>query len=227
MGLRLILKIILNRKHNQVLDSIPSNDLKLVKKCVSGDRGAAEIFVREYSDIIYRSIQHTLIVKHIKFTMSDLEDIHNTVFLQLFEKKRRKLKQYQGKNGCSLKTWLRVVTVRIVLNHIRKKGFDSISRHKKQVDLEALTELKTDEITPLAMMEKSEQSEFLKQKIEMLSARDQVFLKLHFIQELSIFETSEIMGISAQNAYTLKHRAIKKLQDYVGSNREKPVSGKR
>ncbi len=213
------LKILLNSKHNQVPDSKPHNDLKLIKKCVSGNGAAAEAFVRDYSDIVYRSIQHTLLVKHIRFTRSDLEDLHNTVFLQLFDKKGRKLKQYKGKNGCGLKTWIRIVTVRIVLNHVRKKGFDSINRHKKQLDLEALVELKTDEKTLLARMETAEQSEFLLQCIEMLSPRDQLFLKLHFFQELSVIEAATIMGIPAQNCHTIKYRVLKKLQGLVGSKR--------
>jgi hypothetical protein len=97
-------------------------DRQLLTRCLDGDRGASEAFVKKFSGLVYRSAQHTLILKGVAFNKQDLEDLHNTVFLQLFENNLKKLRQYQGKNGCSLSSWIRLVAVRIVLNHFRKKG---------------------------------------------------------------------------------------------------------
>ncbi len=60
-------------------------DRRRLKKCIAGDKKACERFVREFSDLVYRSVRHTLLVKNVFFNQDDLEDLHNTVFLQLFE----------------------------------------------------------------------------------------------------------------------------------------------
>ena len=103
------------------MSSLFHKDRRLLEQCISGDGGAGEAFVRKFSDHVYRAIQYVLTLKHIRFSHHDLEDLHNTVFLKLFEGNCKKLQQYRGKNGCSLANWIKIVTTRIVLNHIRKK----------------------------------------------------------------------------------------------------------
>jgi len=192
-----------------------NEDRRLLSKCFSGDRKASETLVRRFSDLVYRSVQHTLIAKHVPFNRHDLEDLHNAVFLGLFEKKCKKLRQYQGRNGCSLASWIRMIAVRTALDHLRKKGVDSLVWQKKRIPLEELPELKAEEVEIWANMEKAEQERLLQIGMQRLPPRDRLFIKLHFDQELSIAEIAETMQLSMANAYTIKHRAIHKLKSYV------------
>ncbi len=193
------------------------DDRQLLEKCISGDRQASGLFVQRFSDLVYKSVQYTFFSKHIQFKQDDLDDIHNTVFVQLFENKCKKLRQYEGRNGCSIATWVRTVTVRIVLNHIRKKGFDSMDGRKKLIPLEDLPELREKTGEPWALMEKSEQERLVRDGIENLPARDKLLITLHFNQGLPLSEVAETMGLSVKNAYTVKHRAVQKLKSYVES----------
>jgi RNA polymerase sigma factor (sigma-70 family) len=190
-------------------------DRKLLSRCLSGDRKASEILVRQFSDLVYRSVQYTLMIKHAPFNRQDLEDLHNTIFLQLFEQGCKKLRQYQGRNGCSVASWIRLVAVRIVLNHLRKKGLDAMVWQKKRIPLEELPELKGDEMGALASMENAERGRLLQDGIQRLPPRDHLFMKLHFDHGLSMEEVAEAMKLSIQNAYTVKHRAIQRLKSYV------------
>jgi len=113
-------------------------DRRLLSKIISGDGKASEDFVRRFSNLVYRAIRYTLVTKHIIFSTQDLEDLHNTVFLNFFEQGCKKLRQYEGKNGCSLGTWIRIVAVRIVLNHLRKKGVDALTWEKKRTALDEI-----------------------------------------------------------------------------------------
>jgi RNA polymerase sigma factor (sigma-70 family) len=54
--------------------------------------------------------------------------------------------------------------------------------------------------------------------VEKLPPRDRLFLRLHFEQGLLIAEVAEAMGLSVDHAYTIKHRAIKRLKSIVASN---------
>jgi len=199
------------KEHNPSLEE----DQRLVSGCCSGDRKASETFVRQFSDLVYKSVQHTLITRQVHFNREDLEDLHNTVFLQLFEKGRKKLKQYEGRNGCSLASWIRIVAVRIVLNHLRKKGLDALVSQKRRVSLGDLPELKGEGMEPGTIIEKEEKEQLLQDGIRNLSPRDRLFMRLHLEMGLSLEEVAEAMEITIENAYSVKHRAIQRLKSYI------------
>lgn len=192
-------------------------DRRLLSKCITGDRNASEILVRRFSNLVYHSVRQTLVGKDISFSPQDLEDLHNTIFLQLFEQGCRKLRQYRGKNGCSLASWIRVVAVRVVLNHIRKKGLDAIGWQKKRTPLEDLSELTGEEMDPLALMQNMERDRLVENGIQSLPPRDRLFIRLHFDQGIPIEDVAATMQITVPNAYTVKHRAVRKLKSYVSS----------
>ena len=190
---------------------------RLLSKCLSGDSKASERLVRQFSNMVYRSVQYTLLAKNVSFNRHDLEDLHNTVFLRLFEQGCKKLRQYQGKNGCSLASWIRMITVRTVIDHLRKKGVDAIVWQKKRIPFEDLPELRADEDKFWDQIDKAERKRVLKDGMQRLPPRDRLFLKLHFEQGLSVAEVAETMKLTLNNAYTVKHRAIKRLKSNVAS----------
>ncbi|MFC1799194.1 RNA polymerase sigma factor, partial [Thermodesulfobacteriota bacterium] len=120
------------------------DDREILGCLLSGDRAAAELFVQRFSNLIYHSIQHVFKIRHLAYDPAVLEDLHNTVFLLLFENDCRKLRQYQGRNGCSLATWIRLIAVRSMLNYFRKKGFDAVSGRNNRMSLEDIPELCSD-----------------------------------------------------------------------------------
>jgi len=126
-----------------------------------------------------------------------------------------KLSQYQGRNGCSLASWLRVVSVRMVLNHIRTGGMNGISRKGMHRFLEDISSRDREELAPLALLEQAEQIRLLHDNIRLLPPRERLLLKLHIEQDFTLEETADELGISIQNAYTLKHRAIQRLKCHL------------
>ena len=194
------------------------DDRALLAKCFAGDRVASEALVRRFSDLVYKTVQYTLRARQVPFKGEDLEDLHNTVFLNLFERKCRKLRQYRGKNGCSLATWIRVVTLRILLNHLRKKGPDAAFWQKKRISIDELDHVRAEETDTPALMERAEQESLVQEGLQSLTPRDRLFVKLHFHQGLSVEEVARTMRISIENAYTVKHRAIQRLRAYVASH---------
>lgn len=199
------------------MNSFLKKDRQLLSECLAGDRKASETLVRRFSDLVYRSVRYTLMTKHVSFNKFDLEDMHNTIFLKLFENRCRKLRQYQGKNGCSLASWIRMIAVRTVFDHLRKRGLDAMAWQKKRIPLEALPELKCDEVEFGVQLEKAEQERLLQNAMQKLPPRDRMFMKLHVDHALSIAEIAETMQLSISNAYTVKHRAIQRLKSHVAS----------
>ena len=192
-------------------------DRQLLSKCLSGDRGAWETVVRRFSNLVYQTVRSTFISKQTPFSRQDLEDLHNTVFLGLFEQGCAKLKLYQGRNGCTLASWIRIVTVRTVLNDLRKKGVDGPLWEKKKTPVEGLSWLKGEDQGPLALMESAEQEKLVHEGIKSLAPRDRLFMKLHIDQGLPVEEVAEALQISVPNAYVVKHRAVERLRTYLVS----------
>jgi len=141
-------------------------DRGLISRCISGDREASEVFIRQFSGLIYTSVHKILISKQVPYTQQDLEDLHNTIFLKLFDKKCKKLRQYQGKHGCSVASWIRIVSIRIVLNHLRKKGMDSMLWQQKRLPLDEMNETGGDHIAAWALIERKELKKYVKSLID-------------------------------------------------------------
>lgn len=190
----------------------PPEDQALIAGCVSGSRAALETLVLRFSDPVYRSIQYVFKTKDIRYSMEDLEDLHNSVFLSLFENQCKKLRQYKGKNGCSLYSWIRLITVRIVIDYLRKRSVDALGTNKRIVPAEILDSLKTDGPDPLDDIERVRQWELIQEGIKALIPRDRFFLTLYCQEGLSVQEIADLMDISVENAHSIKHRAIKRLR---------------
>jgi len=195
-------------------------DRQLLLRCLSGNRKASETLVRRFSGMVYRSVQFTLTAKQVSFTRQDLEDLHNTIFLRLFEQGCKKLSQYRGRNGLSLASWIRMIAVRTVLDNLRKRGIDTMVWQKERIPLENLPELRADGAEFGADMEKSERKRLLHVGMLRLPPRERLFMKLHFYKGLSLAEVAEAMQLSVGNAYTIKHRAIQRLKSHVASAKD-------
>jgi RNA polymerase sigma factor (sigma-70 family) len=64
-------------------------------------------------------------------------------------------------------------------------------------------------------MERAEQRRIIHEAIQFLTPRDRLFMRLFFEEGLSIDEVAGSLGISLQNAYTVKHRAIQRLRSHL------------
>jgi RNA polymerase sigma factor (sigma-70 family) len=194
-----------------------SNDRDLVDGCVSGNKKALETFIRRFSDPVYRTIQYTFKSRNTSHAKPDLQDLHNNVFVHLFEDRCRRLKQYKGKNGCSLHSWVRIITVRLVIDHLRKEANSPLGWRKTNLPLETFAPEEKD-FQPWIHMDRSKQKDLVLAGMKELMPRDRLFLRLHFMGDLSIQEVADIMNISTANAHTLKHRALKRLRSKVLPN---------
>ena len=96
------------------------NDLEFIQRCVRGDKQAWDEFVDKYSRLIYSYIHGILKIRSQNFTQENINDIFQEIFLSLIKDNFKKLKSFKAKNGCSLATWLRQVTVNLTIDHMRR-----------------------------------------------------------------------------------------------------------
>lgn len=202
-----------------------SEDQALIGRCLSGSRDAMELLVRTFSNSIYSSIQYALRAKEIRYSREDLEDLHNSVFLSLFKDGCRKLRQYKGENGCSLSTWIRLITIRMVIDYLRNTRKDALGSRRK-IPLEFLESFQSDRSDLMDDIEREEQWRLIHEGMKDLLPRDRLFLTLHCEDVLSISEIADLMDIPRENVNSLKHRAIKRLREAVDKVKRQKEKGK-
>ena len=188
------------------MDSGNLSEKELLSGCIQGSKEAWDAFVEKYTNLIYHTINKTFKTNTSDFFYQDITDIHNNVFLSLMENDYRKLKQYEGKNGCTVSSWLLVVTRNLALNYIKKL--------KKYIPLEddtsdsanVIEKVPDPQQQPDEELSKKESWEMLKELIKDLNSKDVLFLKLCYEEELPPEEIAEMLSITVNNVYTRKKR---------------------
>ena len=150
----------------------------LLNACIRGNKKAWDAFVERYTNLIYHTIHKTLKTYHSDFLYQDLEDIHNSVFLSLMENDYKKLKQFEGINGCTVSSWLMVVTTNFTLNFIKRQKRHIPAEETAGDSRSVMEKVSNPKPQPDEELAKVEYGEILGELIEELNTNDRMFLKL-------------------------------------------------
>ena len=97
------------------------DDLKFIRKCIARDKQAWGEFVQAYSALIYNYIYKIILTKGYQLDSGIINDIYQEIFSNLIEDNFKKLRQFKAKNGATLASWLRVITINFTLDFLRKQ----------------------------------------------------------------------------------------------------------
>lgn len=191
-----------------------TTDLEFVQRCVSGDKGAWDNFVEKYSRLIYNYIYSILEIRGPSSPMYDkVNDIFQEIFLSLVKDNFKKLKSFKAKNGCSLASWLRQVTINQTIDYIRKLK-PAVSIDAENDDDASLKDILADDcISARDTLSDKERLARLNDCIEQLDNDDKFFVELHINRDLSLEEMKDILRASRGAVDMRKSRIIEKLKD--------------
>ena len=189
------------------------NDLEFVRRCVKGDKRAWNEFVERYSSLIYNYIHSVLKIKGRTPAEDNVNDLFQEIFLSLAKDNFKKLSSFQARNGCSLASWLRQVTVNFTIDYIRKlKPLVSIDAETD--DGFSLAEILTSNSPSVTdVLSQEERLTHLKDCIDKLALDDKYFLELHIHRGLGIEELKAWFKISRPALDMRKSRIIERLRD--------------
>ena len=189
------------------------NDLEFVRRCVKGDKRAWNEFVERYSSLIYNYIHSVLKIKGRTPAEDNVNDLFQEIFLSLAKDNFKKLSSFQARNGCSLASWLRQVTVNFTIDYIRKlKPLVSIDAETD--DGFSLAEiLMSNSPSVTDVLSQEERFTHLKDCIDKLALDDKYFLELHIHRGLGIEELKAWFKISRPALDMRKSRIIERLRD--------------
>ena len=197
-----------------MLRRMQADDARLLRGCLEGRRDAWDELVERYSPYVYFLI-HATLRKHTRRSDDDLvEELHNDVFLALLENDMKRMRAFRGDNGCSLRSWLRIITI--------NKTIDRLKAHRDTVSLDAddgdgrrlidsvesggpsAEELMQEMQTPAA-------AEVITHAVAELSPADHQLFVLFFVEGLDSAAAAERLGISKGAVYTRKCRMIDRM----------------
>ncbi|MDP3041560.1 MAG: sigma-70 family RNA polymerase sigma factor [Candidatus Omnitrophota bacterium] len=189
------------------------DDLKFVQGCLKGDKQSWSEFILRYSRLIYNYIHSVLSVNGRSISPEQVEDIFQEIFHALIKDNHRKLSTYQGRNGCSLASWLRQVTINFTIDYLRKfKPMASLDVEDEDGFTLGDT-LKDLSAGAMEFLNQQDRRKTLQECISLLELDEQYFLELFLNQGLSLEEIKEYLKINRGAVDMRKSRILQKLQD--------------
>lgn len=168
------------------------DDSQILSLIKSGQNQALELLYNKYFDPIYRFFFY-----QSNFNTPLSQDLTHDTFIEI----AKSLKKFNGTG--SLKNWIYTIAKRQLAHHLKKKY---------QIQELPLLENISDDPNWID----SDQQEIKIQKLEklltQLSPQEQQIIRLRYLQNLTVKESSKKLNLSESNIKTSCHRIIKKLQ---------------
>jgi RNA polymerase sigma factor (sigma-70 family) len=191
-------------------------DYALLKKCIDdNDKAAWEVFVRNYSKLIWNSIHKTFLRYSFQYSNEDVEDMYSSIFLSLVENDFNKLRQFRSKDACSISTWLSIISVRMTIDFLRKDKSHLITESSSD-DHDIWNLLSDNKYRSDKLLEQKQANEILKESIALLSPKDKMIYDLLYNRGGSPEDTAKTLGLPTSMIYSRKHRIIEKIKKNIG-----------
>jgi len=189
------------------------SDLEFAQSCVEGDKQSWIEFLSRYSHLIYNYIYSVLAVKGRNFSSDQVEDIYQEIFHALIKDNYKKLSTYQGKNNCSLASWLRQVTINFSIDYLRRlKSTISIdAENEGGFSLQdTLASLSTGAVE---FLNDQDRRKTLHECIDLLDTDEQYFMELFLEQGLTLELIRDHLKLNRGAVDMRKSRVFQKLRD--------------
>jgi RNA polymerase sigma-70 factor, ECF subfamily len=169
-------------------------DEEVVARVLAGETALFEILMRRYNQRIYR------VSRAILRDDGEAEDVMQDAYVRAYEH----LNQFAGRAAFS--TWLTRIAIHEALARKRRRGrmeeLDALPANGDSMSI-----LKSSAPTPEAGTAQSEARQLLEEAIEHLPENYRTVVVLREVEEMSVAETAESLGVTDAVVKTRLHRA--------------------
>jgi RNA polymerase sigma factor (sigma-70 family) len=194
----------------------------LIAGCIQGNKDSWQDFICRYSSLVYYIVRKILYSRHCDMAREEIDDLHNDIFLSIIANNGKKLRQYEGKNGCTVSSWVRVIAVRSTIDYLRKKR-DTLSLSEDETT-RAVEQQSAPLCSPLQSLEDGERKQLLQDAIAALPEKDQLFLKFFYYKETPPQEIAALLHSSTSAVYSRANYLREKLRGAFKKASKKTVS---
>jgi RNA polymerase sigma-70 factor, ECF subfamily len=173
-----------------------TEDRKIIQDFFAGNNEAYRELLKKYLKPVYNFLR--IMIKDPDI----LDDLSQETFIKAW----KNLKRYdQNKN---FKTWLFTIAKNTAYDFLKKKKTIPFSYFTDEEGNNPLENIKTEEILPLEILEKVEKEQDFEKKLEQLSVDYRTLLLLHYKEDFSLQEISQILNISYNTVKSRHQRAL-------------------
>jgi len=171
------------------------DDQTVIGRVLAGDVELFEIIMRRHNEKIYRA------VRAILRDDAEVEDVMQEAYLNAFSH----LRDFSGR--ASFSTWLTRIAVHEALARLRKRRRVEPLDDADEGEMPAAEALRPDERATAA-----ELRVLLEDAVERLPHAFRATFVLRSIEQLSVAETAEVLGVPEETVKTRHHRARERLR---------------
>ncbi|MGF1559235.1 MAG: RNA polymerase sigma factor [Flavobacteriaceae bacterium] len=171
---------------------------------INGDTRVFAILVDRYKHMVF-----TLAMKILK-NREEAEEVSQDVFLKVYQQ----LKTFKGDSKCS--TWIYRIAYNRSLDYLKKQG-----RSLNAMTLDSAMEYQFDtHDNVLLELDVMDRKTAIRAAIGKLPENDAVIITLHYFEELSLKEISEVMSLEANTIKVRLFRSRKRLAELLKNKLE-------
>lgn len=180
---------------------VTADDNELINKYLRGDKTSLDELIKKYMKPVYGFVYHYV------GNPSESEDIIQEVFVRVW----KNIKKFNKEKN--FKTWIFTIAKNASIDYLRKKKLIVFSQFENEEGENMLTETLADP-TPLPheIFDKKNLSEIVMSAIRTLSVKNQTVLVLHYTEDFTFQEISDILNESVHTIKSRHRRAIIELK---------------
>ena len=175
-------------------------DRNLLQRCLAREPRSWENFVDRFLGLVLHVVNHTAQARSMRLTEADREDLVSDVFLAIVRDEFAVLKQFRGKS--SLATYLTVVSRRVVVRQLMKRG--SVATLSPSVDPESGHQ---------DFEERISDREEVERLLATLPASEAEIVRMYHLEGKSYGEISSHVGMPENSVGPLLSRARSRLRN--------------
>lgn len=175
---------------------LKSVEARLARLALKGDQRAFAELVEMYQDKLYHMAYRML------YNRQEAEDVVQEVFLRVY----RNLERYD--DTMKFSTWIYRIATNLCIDRLRKRkavySLDAESSEHEGLDGYAM--IPSDNRTPESELLLSDTQRIIHQAIETLPAKYKSVMVLRYLEELSLQEIGDVLGMPVTTVKTRVHR---------------------
>jgi RNA polymerase sigma-70 factor (ECF subfamily) len=184
--------------HN-ALDTISDTDL--LTRMIAGEERAWREFHRRFDRLVWMQIHRVTGSFSKLLCTADQEEIHANFYASLLANEHHKLRCYDPARGAKLATWITMLVGHCCHDYLR-----AVNRRPGSTTLATVENVLPDEADLFERTAVRQSCERLAHSLLLLAERDQLMVRMLFVDESSPNEIAEAVGIPVKTVYTRCHR---------------------
>ena len=188
-------------------------DGDLLESCLEGNAQAMAAFVQRFERYIRHIVGRTVRRYTSNFDNTTLDDLCQEVFVSLFDNDSRRLRLFEGRNGCPLRAWIRVIAIRTTISRMRRwKNHSQLPNDESDRGSTRMVDQSPNALDKLSAQDDVQRKNQLLRLANTLSSEDRELIEMIYVHEMSVPDITQALHIRRGAVYMRKNRALTRLR---------------